>query len=68
IITHKDKQKWQTLGNVKAIDPKDPRLLKARAVATVKDARQIIENCLTGKIDKAKAKAELSKVIDKVCP
>ncbi|AIF83027.1 hypothetical protein NTE_00952 [Candidatus Nitrososphaera evergladensis SR1] len=59
------KQKWRLLGNVKDIDAKDPNLIKARAVTALPYARSVIERYLAGDIDKAKAKSELARVIDK---
>lgn len=65
IVRVAGKQKWHLIGNVKDIDAKDPELVKARAVTALPYARAIIEKYLAGEIDKAKAKSEMSGVIDK---
>ena len=59
------KQRWEKVGNVRDLDPKDPNLVKARSVILGKKAKQIIELYLSGKIDKTKAMNEFKKLLDR---
>ncbi|HEX9678813.1 hypothetical protein [Nitrososphaera sp.] len=59
------KVKWRIVGNVKDIDSKDPKLVKARALSVLPYARNVVERYMAGDIDKAKAKSELAGVIDR---
>ena len=64
IYYEKGKQKWEIIGNVRDLDPKDPKLAKARAAKLGKEASAILERYFTGAIDKNKAKTELMKLLE----
>lgn len=65
VSTVKGKQKWEIMGNVKDLDPKEPNLVKARTIQILKEVKPILEKYLSGKLDKEKAKSELSKLLDR---
>lgn len=44
----------------------DPHFTKVRAIEITRQARTIMERCLSGSVDKTRAKTEINKLIDEI--
>ena len=59
------KQKWKMIGNLEKLDPKNPHLVKYKAISGSKEIIEPLEKYYAGKLDKKKAKSELMKLLDR---